>query len=158
MTPPPLPAAAGSPQAKPDFKVYGAQKSAADDMFEMMSKTLEKQGRSLDSVRGHRPNYRAPDHHFTCARAPSVCGQFRRFYFYIMVPDRETLRNQTVSRVNAMVEHMRKVLADETIGDGTFGGDDKAAMRRFVEGVVAKELVFKVSCSNIIHPMRRSRG
>jgi hypothetical protein len=75
-----------------------------------------------------------------------------------MVPDRETLRHQTVSRVNAMVEHMRELLSYETIGDGTFQGDDKEAMRRFVEGVVAIELVLKVSCSGIIDPRRKSRG
>ena len=35
--------------------------------------------------------------------------------------------------------------------------EEKAAMRRFVEGVVAKELVFKVSCSGITNPRRKPR-
>ena len=59
----------------------------------------------------------------------------------IVESHRETLRNQTVSRVNAMVEHMRKLLSDETIGDGTFGGDEKAAASGIKRVKIRKSLV-----------------
>lgn len=59
---------------------------------------------------------------------------FERFQFVIMVPDLNTLRSQTVERLEEMVEYVRDKLT----------GDD-AARKSFGSHVVARTLVFKAS-------------